>query len=80
MMSKDNTTVTGAGSVLRGNFVAKGANNHDLVADTGEMTDARRRTEAFEKAARERIGGSIAFVTKLRDGREDVLFWDGEKD
>ena len=75
MKDKD---VIGKGTLLRGNFAPRGSNDPSIaVADTGKSVDL---TEDFENAAREMIGGSIAFVTKLKDSSQDVLFWDGEDD
>ena len=37
-------------------------------------------TDEFERRARERIGGSIAFVSRIKDDRKDPLFWDGDDD
>ena len=79
-MTKTNDQVTGAGTVLRGNFAPRAGNNPGLAAPSREISDAERRTEDFEKEARARIGGSIAFVTRLKDERKDVLLWDGDED
>ena len=70
--------IIGAGTMLRGNFQPRGSNNPDLAAAGSEKSDQLRRTEEFEKAARERIGGSIAFVTKLKG--KDPLVWDGDEE
>ena len=79
MKDKD-TNVIGKGTLLRGNFAPRGSNDPSLaVAETGKSGD-HRLTEDYENAAREKIGGSIAFVTKLKDSSKDVLFWDGEED
>lgn len=75
---KDTDAVFGHGTVLRGNFTPRGGNDSGLTPDANERRDALRRTEEFEKAARDRIGGSIAFVTRLKDG--DPLLWDGDDD
>ena len=79
-MSDKNTSVTGAGTVLRGNFAARGSNRAELQAKATEKDEHARLTEEFERAARDRIGGSIAFVTRLRNAKADALFWDGEED
>ena len=70
--------VVGAGTVLRGNFPVKGSNQPGLAVETDRKSEELRRTEEFESAARGRIGGSIAFVTKLKDTTKDPLFWDGK--
>ncbi|MEE9250329.1 MAG: hypothetical protein V3U93_04290 [Alphaproteobacteria bacterium] len=77
-MSEQKDSVIGSGTVLRGNFAPRGSNDPRLSASGATKSEALRRTEEFEKAARERIGGSIAFVTRLKDG--DALFWNGEDD
>jgi hypothetical protein len=79
-MTKTNDRTTGAGTVLRGNFAPRAGNKPELAAPGREKSDAERRTEDFEKEARARIGGSIAFVTRLKDERQDVLLWDGNED
>lgn len=79
-MTDKKDDVIGAGTVLRGNFSVKGSNKPGLAVETNEKSEELRRTEEFERAARERIGGSIAFVTKLKDTSKDPLFWDGEED
>jgi hypothetical protein len=79
-MSDKDTNVTGVGTVLRGNFATRGSNSAELQAKTAEKDEQTRLTEEFERAARERIGGSIAFVRKLKNAKADVLFWDGEED
>ena len=77
-MTDKNIDVSGAGTVLRGNFTPTGATNPDLQAVSVEKSAVTRATEEFEKAARERIGGSIAFVTRLKDPKKDVLFFEGD--
>ncbi|MEL0105626.1 MAG: hypothetical protein VW802_01605 [Rhodospirillaceae bacterium] len=77
-MSQDDKTPRSNGSILRGNYSVKSDNDPNLAAKSVEKNDQLRRTEEFEQAARERIGGSIAFVTKLKDKDKDPLFWDGE--
>ena len=78
-MTSKKDPVTGAGTLLCGNFAPRGANRPELAAPTRESSAADRRTEDFERAARARIGGSIAFVSRLKDKRKDVLFWDGDE-
>ncbi len=77
MSDNDKAEIVGGGTVLRGNFTPRGGNDPDLAPDASLKSDALRRTEEFEKAARERIGGSIAFVTRLKHGG-DPLLWDGD--
>ncbi len=77
-MSDQPNDVKGTGTVLRGNYSVQAANDPKLAAASNDKSDQTRRTEEFEKAARQRIGGSIAFVTKLKDNK-DPLFWDGEE-
>ena len=79
-MKKENETVIGKGTVLRGNFAPRGSNKGELSAEPRQKTDEVRRTEEFEKVARERIGGSIAFVTRFKEGDQDPLLWEGEDD
>ncbi len=79
-MSDKDTNVTGAGTVLRGNFAARGSNSADIQAKAAEKDEQTQLTEEFERAARERIGGSIAFVTRLKNGKSDSMFWDGEEE
>ena len=79
-MKKTSDKVTGAGTVLRGNFAPRAGNKPELAAPSRERSDAERRTEEFETEARANIGGSIAFVTRLKDERKDVLLWDGDED
>ena len=66
----------GAGTVLRGNFVPKGSENPELKADTPGADETMRSVEEFEQAARGRIGGSIAFVTRLAGQKGSPLLLD----
>ncbi len=63
-------------NVLKGNYKVDG---EPTVPSKEEVKETP--TEEFERKARARIGGSIAFVTKTKTG-EDVLLFDpdGEKD
>ena len=79
-MSDKDTNVTGAGTVLRGNFATRGSNRVELQAKAAEKDEQTQLTEEFERAARERIGGSIAFVTKLKNTKGDAMFWDEDVD
>jgi len=71
-----NPEVFGAGSVLRGNY---GLDREEgIQAPEKDSPKNNDLTETFEQRARDRIGGSIAFVTKTRKDA-DTLFWDGEE-
>jgi len=72
--------VFGAGTLLRGNFTPKKAIAPNLSAPVRTNTAERSMTDEFERRARERIGGSIAFVSRITDDRKDPLFWDGDDD
>ena len=75
-MSDKKADVTGAGTVLRGNFAPRGSNSPEIEAQTAKPDEQTRLAEDFERAARDRIGGSIAFVTRLKKAGKDPLFWD----
>ena len=79
-MSDRDTSVTGAGTLLRGNFAARGSNRAELQAKTAEKDELTQPTEEFERAARDRIGGNIAFVTRLEKAGKDPLFWNEDDD
>ena len=70
--------VIGAGTLLRGNFSPKAANSPGIAVEQNEKSAEIRSIEEFENAARERIGGSIAFVTRLKNTKGDSLVWDGD--
>ena len=80
MSNKKEDKTTGLGTVLRGNFAPRSADDPALSSAEPAPDEALRTIEEFELAARERIGGSIAFVTRLKDKDKDVLFWDGDED
>ena len=75
-MSDKTADVTGTGTVLRGNFAPRRSNSSAIEAPTAKPDEETRLVEDFERAARERIGGSIAFVTRLKKAGKDPLFWD----
>ena len=77
-MSKEEKFVIGAGTIMRGNYALKNQNKAEIFSSTVEKSAETLLTEDFEKRAREQIGGSIAFVTKLKNSKHDVLLWDGE--
>jgi len=77
-MSTKNNDVIGEGTLLRGNFSPKAANSADIGVEHNEKSAEVRSIEEFESAARERIGGSIAFVTRLKKPDADPLMWDGD--
>ena len=78
-MSTKNDDIIGEGTLLRGNFSPKAANSADIGVEHNEKSAEVRSIEEFENAARERIGGSIAFVTRLKNPKSDPLMWDGDK-
>ncbi len=79
--NKENKSVImGEGSVLRGNFAPRGANDPELRKVETEKSEEVRQIEEFEQAARDRIGGSIAFVTRLKNNGGDALLWDEDED
>jgi len=77
-MSDKKEDIIGAGTLLRGNFSPKSANSPDIAVEHNEKSAEVRSIEEFENAARERIGGSIAFVTRLKNKNSDPLVWDGD--
>ena len=79
-MSDKEADVTGAGTVLRGNFAPRRSNSPELEAQTAKPDEQTRLAEDFERAARDRIGGSIAFVTRLKKAGKDPLIWDEVED
>lgn len=59
-------------SVLGGNYQVAPATVGGLAQPQSEGRDL---TEELEQKARARIGGSIAFVTRLKDEKKDPLFF-----
>ena len=59
-------------SVLKGNY--------EKIVKPDRDYSQREETEVekFEREATAKIGGSIAFVTKLKDGKPAPMFWDGD--
>lgn len=76
----DKAPVFGAGTVLRGNFAPRKSNAEGLAAPARPEDAAGSVTAEFERRARARIGGSIAFVSRIKDQSKDPLFWDGDDD
>lgn len=77
-MADKKDEVIGAGTLLRGNFSPRAANSPGIAVEKDEKSAEIRSIEEFESAARERIGGSIAFVTRLKNTKGDPLMWDGD--
>jgi hypothetical protein len=74
---KDNPESLDVAAVLRGNYDVGAAKVAGIRSDPG--TGGANLTAEMERRARERIGGSIAFVTRLGGKDRDPLLWDGDE-